>query len=149
MPLKPQSVTNDPRKRATSLKAATVGGVLTAAGYPLLLSKLTAAQRGQLQRYLDATVVDPDVEKEAKELYRKGTKYYGQLTVVDPDMKRRAERVLHEYIPIHDLDDSVRLNVAQILDKDAFAPKTDNPDEAEYLDGVHKTLDSRGVWLRL
>ncbi len=30
-----------------------------------------------------------------------------------------------------------------------MTPTTDNPDEADYLEGVRKTLETRGVWLRL
>jgi hypothetical protein len=137
------------RTRAISLKAATIGEVLATAGFVLVLNKLTAAQRQKLQRYVDAVVVDPVVRQEANALYQKGTRQYGELIVMDPAMKRRAQRVMGDFIPIADLDDCVRLNDKQMLDDDALTPTTDNPDEADYLDGVRKTLETRGVWLRL
>jgi hypothetical protein len=137
------------RKRAVALRAATIGEVLTTAGFSIILNKITAAQRHQLQRYLDATVVDPAVQNEANALYRKGTKYYGQIVYTDPATKRRVERIMGDYIPIQNLDDCVRLDVKQLLDENAFTPTTDNPDEAEYLERVRRTLEARGVWLRL
>jgi hypothetical protein len=137
------------RNRAVSLQAATIGEVLRIAGFVPILAQLTSAQRQKLQRYLDAAVVDPVVRNEASALYQKGTKYYGELVVVDPEMKRRAQRVMGDFIPVGDLDDCVRLNFTQMLDVSAFAPTTDDPDEAEYLGVIRKTLEARGVWLRL
>jgi hypothetical protein len=137
------------RKRAVALGAATIGEVLTTAGFSPLLNKLTAAQRQQLQRYVDAVVVDPTVQDEANTVYRKGTKRYGELVYTEPETTRRVDRVMRDYIPIHNLDDCVRLDVKQLLDEKAFAPTTDNPDEADYLERVRKTLEARGVWLRL
>jgi len=99
---------------------------------------------------MDAAVVDPVVRNESSALYQKGTKYYGELVVVDPEMKRRAQRVMGDFIPVSDLDDCVRLNFTQMLvDASAFTPTTDDPDEAEYLGVIRKTLEARGVWLRL
>jgi hypothetical protein len=137
------------RQRAVSLRAASVHEVLTLSGFSLLLRGLTAAQVRQLQRYLDAVVVDPVVQQEAEAWHRKATRYYGQLAVTDPVMQRRAETVMHDYITIGKFDDRVRLNVARLLAETAFAPETDNPDEADYLARVRKVLDARGVWLRL
>jgi hypothetical protein len=137
------------RNRAVSLQAATIGEVLRIAGFIPILAQLTSAQRQKLQRYLDAAVVDPAVRNEASALYQKGTKYYGELVVVDPEMKRRAQRVMGDFIPVGDLDDCVRLNFTQMHDVSAFTPTTDDPDEAEYLGVIRKTLETRGVWLRL
>lgn len=137
------------RKRAVSLQAATIGEVLTTAGFILVLNQLTPGQRQKLQQYLDAVVVDPVVRNEANALYRKGTTHYGELVVTDPAMKRRAQKVMGDYIPIDALDDSMRLNLTQLLDGKAFTPETDNPDEIDYLERVRKTLEARGVWLRL
>jgi hypothetical protein len=137
------------RQKAITLKAATIAEVLTIAGFTQLLQKLTATQRQQLQRYLDALVVDPVVRKEADAWHHMGTKRYGQLVVVDPAMKIRADKVMRGFIPVGKHDDRVRLNVAQLLDEAAFVPKTDNPDEVGYLERVYETLNERGVWLRL
>ena len=137
------------RNRAVSLQAATIGEVLRIADFLPILTQLTPAQRQKLQLYLDAAVVDPVVRNEARALYQKGTKYYGELVVVDPEMKRRAQRVMGDFIPVSDLDDCVRLTFTQMLDASAFTPTTDDPDEAEYLEVIRKTLEARGVWLRL
>jgi hypothetical protein len=137
------------RNRAVSLQAATIGEILRIAGFMPILAQLTSAHRQQLQRYLDAAVVDPAVRNESNALYQKGTKYYGELAVVDPEMKRRAQRVMGDFIPVSDQDDCVRLNFTQMLDVSTFTPTTDDPDEAEYLGVIRKTLEARGVWLRL
>ena len=132
------------RNRAVSLQAATIAEVLRIAGFMPILAQLTSAQRQKLQRYLDATVVDPAVRNEASALYQKGTKYYGELVVMDPEMKRRAQKVMGDFIPVSELDDCVRLNFTQMLDASAFTPTTDDPDEAEYLEVIRKTLEARG-----
>ena len=137
------------RKRAIDLGAINLGDLLTAAGYSSILSQLTAAQSNQLQRYLDAQVVDPSVQNAANAILRKGTKYYGQLVVTDPEAQRKADRTMREYIPVNQLDDTVRIDLSKALDPKALAPTTDNPDEAAYLDTVRKLLDQRGVWLRI
>lgn len=137
------------RQRAAFLNAATVAEVLTNSGFSLVLHKLTASQRQQLQRYLDSVVVNPVVQQEANSWLRKGTKRYGDIAYTDPAMMRRAEKAMHAYIATDKFDDRVRLNIAQLIDGNAFVPKTDNPDEADYLERVRKTLDARGVWLRL
>src|ERR1700682_6749049 len=137
------------RNRAVSLQAATIGEVLRIADFLPILPQRTPAQRQKVQRYLDAAVVYPVVRNEASALYQKGTKYYGELVVVDPEMKRRAQRVMGDFIPVGDLDDCVRLNFTQMLDASAITPTTDDPDEAEYLGVIRKTLEARGVSLRL
>ena len=137
------------RQRAISLRAASVYEVLTTAGFGALLPKLTPTQLQQLQRYLDAAVVDPVVQQEANAWHRKATKSYGQLVVIDPAIERQAEKAMRDYILINKFDDRVRLKVEQIIDAAAFTPTTDNPDEADYLDHVRKVLDTRGAWLRL
>jgi hypothetical protein len=139
----------DSRKHAAALGAATIGEVLTTAGYASVLAQLTAAQHIQLQTYLDALVIDPLVQQEANDALRKGTKIYGQIVYTDPEARRRADKVMRDYIPVHQLDDCVRLQLTPLLDSKALAPTSDNPDEADFLDKVRKTLEYRGVWLRL
>jgi hypothetical protein len=137
------------RKRAMDLGAVDLGELLTTAGFSSILAQLTAAQRNQLQRYLDAQVVDPAVQNAANAILRKGTKYYGSLVVTDPEAQRKADRTMREYIPVNQLDDTVRIDLSKALDAKALAPTTDNPDEAAYLETVRKMLDQRGVWLRI
>jgi hypothetical protein len=137
------------RKRAIQLGAVSVASLLTTSGFSSVFVQLTSAQINQLQRYLDAQLVDPAVENQANAIRRKGTKYYGQIVVTDPEAKRKADQVMREYIPLHALDDTVRLDLTRVLDPKALAPITDNPDEADYLETVRKWLDKQGVWLRI
>ena len=80
-------MSND-RKQAIKLGAVSVGSLLVVAGFPAVLMQLTSAQINQLQRYLDAAVVDPDVQQRADAVYRKGTKVYGQIVYTDPETQR-------------------------------------------------------------
>lgn len=137
------------RERAIALKAPTLGEVLAVNGFSRVHETLTAAQRQQMQRYLDAQVVDPVVWREAEEIRRRGTKVYGSIAVTDPAMQRKADRVMRQFITIGKQDDRVRIRLEKFLDEAAFAPTTDNPDEAAYLERVRHTLIERGVWLRL
>jgi len=137
------------RKRAIDLGVVALSDLLTAAGYSSILAQLTAAQRQQLQRYLDAQVVDPAVQDAASAILQRGTKYYGNLVVTDPAAQREAENVMREYIPEQLLVDTTRIDLSKALDPKALTPTTDNPDEAAYLESVRKTLDRQGVWLRL
>lgn len=137
------------RRRAIGLGAVALPRLLTAAGFSSLFAQLTPAQVIQLQRWLDAAVVDPAVQHEADAIYHAGTKIYGNIAYTDPVTKRRVDRVMRDYIALNRLDDTVRLDLSKLLDPKALKPITDNPDEAEYLESVRKTLERQGVWLRL
>lgn len=137
------------RKRAIELGAVSLPYLLTTLGFSAVFVQLTAGQIDQLQRYLDAAVIDPAVKNQADAVYRQGTKVYGQIVYTDPETKRRVEKVMHDYIALDQFDDTVRLDLSKVLDPKALAPTTDNPDEAEYLESVRKSLQRQGVWLRL
>jgi hypothetical protein len=81
------------RKRAIDLGVVALSDLLTAAGYSSILAQLTAAQRQQLQLYLDAQVVDPAVQDAANAIRQRGTKYYGSLVVTDPAAQREAREL--------------------------------------------------------
>ncbi|MFA5122222.1 hypothetical protein [Zavarzinia sp.] len=137
------------RARAIALGAVSLGQLLTTSGFAAIIPQLKTEHWNQLQRYLDAAVVDPAVQNEANAAYRKGTKVYGQLVVTDPATTRKVDRMMRDYIPLGRLDDTIRLDTGKTLSAQALAPATDNPDEAEYLDDVRKMIDRYGIWLRL
>lgn len=137
------------RKRAIALGAISVSTLLNSAGLSGVFAQLTANQVHQLQRYLDAAVIDPAVKSEANAVYQKGTKVYGNLVYTDPATQHRVDRVMRDYITIDEFDDTVRLDLAKLLDPKALKPTTDNPDEAAYLESVRKRLERTGVWLRV
>jgi hypothetical protein len=137
------------RQRAVALKAADAGALIRFS-LPFAFQQMSAAQVDLVQRVFDSYVVNPAVQKEADELYRKSIN--GQSGVVvnrDPEIVRRAEKVMEDYIPVKEADRSVRLDFEKLLVQDALKPKTDNPDEAAFLDKVHQTLAHKGVWLRV
>jgi hypothetical protein len=137
------------RKRAIALKAADATELLKAS-LPFLFNKMTKAQIQQVQKVLDAAVVNPAVEKEANEIYRKSVRgQVGNQIVRDEKMVDKAYRVLAAQIPVNARDKRIQLDVSKLLTEDALTPRTDNPDEAAYLQAVKKALEENGVWLRL
>ena len=138
----------DDRKRAIALKAADAKTLLQRQ-LPYVLSVLTPAQLAQVQRALDAEVVNPEIAKEANEVYRKSVKQQaGALVVRDERMVHRAYRIAATQIKAGESDHHIRLDYHRLLTADALRPATDNPDEADYLRRVRNTLESKGIWLR-
>lgn len=118
---------------------------------PFVLRRMNPAQIAQVQRVLDAAVINPAVKKEADDIYRKSVKAQsGQIVIRDPDIVRRSDRIIEKgMIHITESDKRVRLNLDSLLEPFALKPVTDNPDEAAFLARVNSVLVSRGVWLRL
>jgi hypothetical protein len=153
------------RKKAIALKAADARTLLNSA-LPYVVTAMTAAQLGQVQKVLDAAVVNPSVRKEYEDLMRKsvvdpalvrdyeelnrkyGTGPGNRTTGRNPSMVHRADKVLEEMIAVSEADKHVRLNFEKLLTHDALTPTTDNPDERAYLIKIRHTLFSKGVWLR-
>ena len=135
------------RQRAIALKAATVQEVLHST-LRFVLDKLTVAQVNQMQRVLDAAVVNPEVLNEATAIAAKSYKIVGSLKIIDAAMVHRKDRVMRNYIYVNKSDKAIRLDYKSLIESDALTPRTDNPDEADYLDKVRQTLEKRGVWLR-
>lgn len=148
------------RKRAIALKAADarelIGNTL-----PMVLKNMTQAQVAQVQKVLDAAVVNPAVQQEYRDALRRsivtegrdgghyeGVYQDGRLVLRDVRLARRAERIIEQQIPVSAMDRRLRLDLDKLLDGDAFKPTTDNPDEARYLAKVKNVLEKRGVWLR-
>jgi hypothetical protein len=137
------------RKRARTLKAVDARALLHA-NLPYVLKHMTDAEVDQIQRVLDAAVVDPEIKREADDIYRRSViSQSGPLVYRDQSMVHRSDRVLEGYIFVKDEDKHLRLDYQHLLTPDALKPTTDNPDEATFLQGVPKTLASKGVWLRL
>jgi len=136
------------RRRATAMKAADAHAVLRAS-LPFVLEHMTDTQVQQMQKVLDAVVLDPQIQKEAEEIYRRSIlASSGSVFIRDEAMVRRGDRVMQSYIPITKADQRIRLDVEALLEPDALKPVTDNPDEAAYLQSVRQTLATKGVWLR-
>ena len=137
----------DPRSRAKVLKAADARELLQTS-LPVVLEHLTVKQVQQMQRVLDAAVVDPEVRKEAQAFYDRSKVTSGSLTVQDQAMVHRGDRAMESYIMVAEADKRIRLDFKALLAPDALKPTTDNSDEAAYLEKVRQTLTTRGVWLR-
>ena len=118
------------RQRAVALKAADARTLLQTS-LPFVLEHMTGEQIQQVQKVLDAAVVNPEVQKEANDLYNKSiVSQSGPLTVRDPKKVRRAEQAMENFIPVAEADKRVRLDHKALLAPEALQPRTDNPDEA-------------------
>ena len=136
------------RQRATVLNAADARIILKAS-LPFVLEHMTDRQIQQMQRVLDAAVVNPDVEKEAENLYRQSiVAQSGAVVNRDLSIVRHAKRAMESFIHITEADKRIRLDFETLLTPDALKATTDNPDEAAYLKAVRQTLATHGVWLR-
>lgn len=136
------------RQRAIALKAADAKQLLQK-HLPYVLRVITPAQLAQVQKVLDAEVVNPEIAKEANEIYRKSVvARSGNLVMRDQKLVDRSDRIMNKQLQVREADQHIRLNYRQLLTADALTPKTDNPDEAEYLQRVRNTLENKGIWLR-
>lgn len=145
---RPSAKEQKQRQRAIALEAADARSLLQAS-LPFALQNMNEEQIKQMQRVLDAAVVNPDVQKEANELYRQSiVAQSGNLVMRDPKKVRRVERAMENYIVVSEADKRIRLDYTALLTPDALKPTTDNPDEAAYLEQVRQMLEARGVWLR-
>jgi hypothetical protein len=139
------------RRRATALKAADARTLLRAA-LPFVLEKMTDKQIQQMQRVLDAAVVNPEAEKEVQALDRQYTVRMQGQPVLSEEKDRiepKKEKAWKSYTPITEADKRIRLDFEALLTPEALQPTTDNPDEAAYLNNkVRQVLATSGVWLR-
>lgn len=122
---------------------------LLQAKLPFVLQHMTDGQLQQMQRVLDAAVINPKIQREAKELYDRSIRAKsGRLSVQNAELVAAAERKEKQLIRVTDMDRRILLDFRKLLAPDALIPKTDNPDELKYLQQIAKTLSARGVWLR-
>jgi hypothetical protein len=136
------------RHRAIALKAADAQVLLNSA-LPFVFRTMTSAQVQMVQKVLDAEVVNPEIYKQANEIYRKSViAQSGDIVMRNQQMVDRAYRLNATRIPAGEEDKHIRLDFQKLLKADALFPTTDNPDEATYLLRVRNTLSSKGVWLR-
>lgn len=138
------------RERAIALKAASARDVLSDAGFAWLAPAISAGQWQQLQRYLDAAVLDQSVKQEVEALRRQGTRQYGNIVYTSPEAQRLIDKAKRGHVPAGKGDSRVRLDYKRLLSADALKPVTDSPDEADYLEQqARKALEDQGVWLQL
>lgn len=145
---KPSAADVRRRTRATQLKGADARALLKAR-LPFALATMSEGQIGQMQRVLDAAVVNPEVQKEAAALDKKSViRDFGYRKDRDPRITRQADKVRKDLVRVSDADTRIRLDSKPLLTKDALSPRTDNPDEATYLARVAYTIEKRGIYLR-
>ncbi|MDM7922441.1 MAG: hypothetical protein QUS14_09080 [Pyrinomonadaceae bacterium] len=141
------------QRRGDRQKAAALGAVDAKeliATIPGLAAALSPAQVEHIQNLLDAAVLNPVLKKEADDLYRQSvTHQIGSQVNRDPEKVEKAQRVYDKMILVSEQDYHIRLDINKLLTADALTPRTDNPDEVNYLAKVRNTLAGRGIWLRV
>lgn len=137
------------RKKAIALGAVDARSLLTRS-LPKVIERMTPSQIDQVQKVMDAAVINPVIKKEADEVYKKIPVYpMGNQVYRDPRLVKKAYDIAAKQIFVTEADKHIKLDFEAFLTKDALTPITDNPDEAEYLKKVRATLAKRGVWLRI
>ncbi|MEZ5584850.1 MAG: hypothetical protein R3F37_20650 [Candidatus Competibacteraceae bacterium] len=136
------------RQKAKELGAPDAEALI--ATVPSLARLLSKNQVAQIQNVLDAAVLNPMYE----EAYRKAMKASvisraGNLVLRDRAKERRARRILDRRIRVSKDDQHIRVDYNKMLTPNALVPRTNNPDEADYLTKVRQILNTKGVWLRL
>ena len=117
---------------------------------PGLRRLLSEAQVHNIQNILDAAVLNPALKKEGDDIYRRSvTLQIGTQVNRDAAMVEKAQRVYDKMIIVSEADHHIRLDHNKMLSADALMPRTDNPDESDYLMKVKSTLAARGIWLRI
>ncbi len=150
---------NYDRKRAVALKALDARDLLKER-LPEVLKVMSQAQVSQVQKVLDAAVVNPAVQQEYKDAIKRsivangrsgghyeGVYENGRLVLRDVRQARRADRIFEQQIPVSAWDKRIRLNFWDLLTPDAFVPRTNNPDEAEFYFKLAEQMEEHGVWL--
>ncbi len=141
------------RQKAKTLKVMDARDLIKAK-FSAILPHLTAAQIDQVQRQLDAYLINEDVDRQLEELNRKsiigrtpgGQPVHDESKRVSPDTLMKVKK---NKIDIKEADTVIRLDFEKLLAADALKPTSDNPDEAAYLLMVRAALATQGVWFRV
>lgn len=136
------------RRKAEKLGAPAAEDLI--ATVPDLQQLLSQQNIAVLQKVIDASYLNPVFEKKYREALKGAvTAQSGQLVLMDEAEVRRAHRILDRRVVVSKGDGHIRLDHNKMLTADALVPRTNNPDEAEYLMNVRSMLNSVGVWLRI
>ena len=118
---------------------------------PYALARMSESQVDQIQKVFDASVVNPDVaSEERRDRQEVDHRRVGRVRKSRSRLVEKADRVREQgLVPVDESDKRIRLDALALMAPDALTPRTDNPDETDYLGRVKATLESRGVYLRI
>jgi hypothetical protein len=141
-------------KESRRLRALKLGALpapmFIAAEVPILPGRMTPKQIEKVQKVLDAGVLNPVINKEAKEIeLRSITVRIENQVMRDPKIVKQLEEKWAEYVNIAEKDKHIRLDHMKLIAPSAFKSKTDNPDEAAFLSKMRQIVSELGLWLRL
>jgi len=136
------------RKKAKELGAPSAEDLI--ANVPSLRKLLAPQHVAEFQRIIDASFLNPMYEKQFRDAMEASvTARSGELIMYDEAKVRNAHEIRDRKIRVSKSDGHIRLDHHKMLTADALTPRSNNPDEAEYLQKVRSVLNSLGVWLRI
>jgi hypothetical protein len=144
---KPRKVSSR-RKRAAELGAPEALAILTDQ-VPQVVPLLSPEQIEQVQKVIDAPVINPDIEARAQAAEAGAYTQYGSLTVEDKKRTGAAFRIRKEKVSVKESDKRIRIDHESLLTPEVFQPTVINPDEEEFIEALRARLDRSGVWLRI
>jgi hypothetical protein len=142
------------RQHAVQLGAADAKALLKSK-LPFLLPILTPAEIGQVQKVLDAAVVNPALQKDYADAARKNAAaerargVFSDGAVYRTPDSPQMRKISAELIDVTKGDKHIRLQHPKLLAHDALKALSDNPDEAAYLNKIMRALSNKGVYLRI
>jgi hypothetical protein len=142
------------RQHAIQL-GATDAKALLKSKLPFLLPILTPAEIGQVQKVLDAAVVNPALQKDYADASRKNAAaerargVFSDGAVYRTPDSSQMRKISAELIDVTKDDKHIRLQHPKLLAHDALKALSDNADEAAFLQAVTRALSSKGVYLRI
>jgi hypothetical protein len=142
------------RQHAIQLGAADAKALLKSK-LPFLLPILTPGEIGQVQKVLDAAVVNPALQSDYADASRKNAAaerargVFSDGAVYRTPDSPQMRKIAGELIDVTKDDKHIRLQHPKLLAHDALKALSDNPDEAVFLKAITRALSSKGVYLRI
>lgn len=118
--------------------------------FPMVFKRLSDFQIAQVQYVLDAAAINEDVQRRYDVAMRNAiSSRIGNQVNLNPRVVARGDKINRERVWTTKDDLHIRLDFKQFIAPDALLPKSNNPDELEYLTKVKHALETYGIWLNL
>jgi hypothetical protein len=138
------------RNRNKAKKLGALDAEELIATVPYLARLLKKEQIAHFQKVLDAAVLNPMYQEQHRKALRNSVRAHaGKMVIYNEEKKDRAYKILHKRVKVAESDSYIRVDYNKMLTPDALQPRTNNPDEANYLAKVRHEVISKGIWLRL
>lgn len=142
---------NESRNRQEAIVLGALEAEKLIAEVPYLARLLSNHQVVQFQKVIDAAVLNPNYIAEHNKAVKDAViAKSGPHILYNESKLRKAKKILRsKHVRVSKSDQYIRLDHHKMLTADALMPRTNNPDEANYLAKIRHILISKGVWLKL